>query len=207
MTDETSTRVQLLRHLRLKGSLSASALAKKLGVTLSAVRQQLALLDKEGMIQHESRVQGRGRPEHLYSLTEGAEPVFEKHYDEIALELLQAVERVGGGAQVDAVLAARRELQFERWREELEAVEPDARLRRLAELLEAAGYMTQVQKAQDRLVLQEHNCPHLDVARRFPSVCEQERKLFEQLLGQEVQMTQSRIAGDKHCCFCTAHSS
>ena len=61
---------ELLDLLRIAGPLSTSELAYAMEVTLTAVRQRLPRLLSQKAIQRRVTRHGRGRPRHLYSLTE-----------------------------------------------------------------------------------------------------------------------------------------
>ena len=59
----------MLSILQRQGSVSIKELEIRLGVTATAVRQQISGLLADGYIQQELERAGRGRPKHVYSLT------------------------------------------------------------------------------------------------------------------------------------------
>ena len=61
---------QLLDLLRIAGPMSVRELAHAMEVTATAVRQRLVRLLAQKAIQREVTRHGRGRPKHLYRLTE-----------------------------------------------------------------------------------------------------------------------------------------
>ncbi|MEJ7666336.1 MAG: ArsR family transcriptional regulator [Hymenobacter sp.] len=60
--------------LKHAGEATADQLAAGLGVTVSAVRQQLDALAADGLVAWRPEPAGQGRPTHLYRLTRAAEP-------------------------------------------------------------------------------------------------------------------------------------
>ena len=51
--------------------------------------------------------------------------------------------------------------------------------------------------------LLEHNCPILALAETYGEACEEEQKLFTQLLQARVDVTHRVVAGDRVCRFLT----
>lgn len=202
-----TTRDHILHHLRRGSAVTAKQLAQALSLSLSAVRQQLQLLEKEGLISPRRMAGGPGRPEHQYSLTAKAEGEFDKRYDAIATELLQAVVAVGGEQGLEAVLRERRVKQLKDFEGRLKEGSMEATLFALAQRLQDLGYMASVEVGSEQLLLKEHNCPYLEVAKQFPAVCESERRLYSELLGKEVEMRACQAFGDQLCTFAIPHSS
>ncbi|HJV08514.1 MAG TPA: ArsR family transcriptional regulator, partial [Acidimicrobiales bacterium] len=84
----TTRGTELVTALKHAGEATAEALAGELGVTVSAVRQQLDTLYTEGLVAWRPLAQGRGRPAHVCRLTRAAEPLFPKAYGGLTTELL-----------------------------------------------------------------------------------------------------------------------
>src|SRR5215210_7458549 len=86
---ENSPRAEVLRFIQRQGSASIKDLEGALGVTTTAVREQIAHLLHEGFIQA-TRVRGEiGRPYYVYSLTPKAQELFPKDYATLAQMLLE----------------------------------------------------------------------------------------------------------------------
>ena len=73
---EATTRRTILQALKKQGELRVEELAELLDVTPSAVRQQLAGMMADGLVDYRERKGGPGRPRHLYHLTPAAEALF-----------------------------------------------------------------------------------------------------------------------------------
>ena len=73
---EGSPRAEVLRIVQRQGSASVKELEAGMGVTTTAVREQVAHLLREGFLQA-TRVRGEiGRPYYVYSLTAKAQELF-----------------------------------------------------------------------------------------------------------------------------------
>src|SRR3954470_6682915 len=88
---DSSPRAEVLRLIQRQGSASIKDLEGELGVTTTAVREQVAHLLHEGFLQA-TRVRGDiGRPYYVYSLTARAQDLFPKDYAALAVLLLEEV--------------------------------------------------------------------------------------------------------------------
>src|SRR5438132_4665402 len=101
---ESSPRAEVLRFIQRQGSASIKELEGALGVTTTAVREQVAHLLHEGFLQA-TRVRGEvGRPYYVYSLTAKAQDLFPKDYATLAVLLLEETLATGGQEGLRAVL-------------------------------------------------------------------------------------------------------
>ena len=76
---------QILKLLQQQGPLSIKEIEAALGVTTTAVRQQLVTLMTTGMVTAETVREKRGRPHAVYRLTEKGQALFAHGYEELAL--------------------------------------------------------------------------------------------------------------------------
>lgn len=67
---------RILSTLKTRGALGIPDIARILSVTVEAVRQQMAKLEAEGLVDAESRSSGRGRPTQIWRLTGKATSAF-----------------------------------------------------------------------------------------------------------------------------------
>jgi predicted ArsR family transcriptional regulator len=164
-------RRQILLRLRQDGPTSPDQLAARIGASRTGILQQLRSLEETGLVRHETERHGVGRPRHLYDVTADAQDLFPTNYEGLAAGLIEAIGAVGGTDLVDEVFAARRR-QIGGWvQSELEGrVGSDAplgeRVAALAEVQDGLGYLSEARLLDDgTLVLREHNCAILQVAR------------------------------------------
>src|SRR4029453_4182373 len=82
---------QILKLLQQQGPLSIKEIEAALGVTTTAVRQQLVRVMATRMVTAETVREKRGRPHALYRLAEKAQELFAHGYEELALAFLEEV--------------------------------------------------------------------------------------------------------------------
>src|SRR5207253_1892223 len=93
------TRRRILMTLKKRGEATAEEMASALDITVSGVRQHVAVLRAAGFVEHAAAKGRPGRPRHLHRLTPQAEAFFPKTYGDLTNELLaylsdERVERV-----------------------------------------------------------------------------------------------------------------
>ncbi len=80
-----STRGKIVTLLR-RASRTVEELAQALGLTDNAVRAQLALLERDRLVQQHGSRRGSSKPAYVYGLTPAAEELYPKAYVVNALE-------------------------------------------------------------------------------------------------------------------------
>jgi len=123
------TRRQIVEILKQRGRATVDELSKEIGITLMAVRLHLVVLERDGLVIRGSVREGPGRPTLVYRLTEQAEEVFPKHYDQLANNLLAAAKTELGAEGVEALLLRAAQQQAAELREQLGAGGLSARSR------------------------------------------------------------------------------
>ena len=73
------TRTDVL-HLLKRNESSVDGLSAQLGISATATRQHLSILERDGLVKRTSVKKIIGRPKVMYSLTEKAEEFFPKAY-------------------------------------------------------------------------------------------------------------------------------
>lgn len=192
----------LVAALKQAGEATAEDLAGDLGVTVSAVRQQLDNLAVEGLVDWRPEARGRGRPTHLYRLTRAAEPLFPKAYGGLTNELLGYVGDADP-ALVDDIFDRRRQRRLEGAQARLATVGADLadRVAEVARILDEDGYLASFEPLPDgafRIV--EHNCAVLDVAERYGQACSSEIAFLRQALPDARIERVSHMIGGAHSC-------
>ena len=202
---------ELVTALKHAGEATADELAAGLGVTVSAIRQQLDGLYTEGLVAWRPQSRGRGRPAHVYRLTRAAEPLFPKAYGGLTTELLGYVADADPHL-VDDIFERRRRRRYEGARARLATVSADfaSRVAELARILDDDGYLASWEARPDgsfRIV--EHNCAVLDVAERYGQACSSEIAfLREALPDARIERVSHMIAGAHSCAYAvTPHTS
>jgi predicted ArsR family transcriptional regulator len=194
------TRSEILNCLKAKRRMSVEDLASRLGVSKVGVRRHLDLLRRDGLIEFEIEHQHRGRPIHIYFLTDKAELLFPNCYDEYALGVLKQVRTLYGERGVFRVIAGVADDLIASLRPRLEGLDFDRKVKRLASLINERGFDVMLRKLPDgSYLMRQRNCPMLAVASAHVQVCNEELRLYRQLLGTDV-FRECRIASGAGSC-------
>ncbi|MBX6377787.1 MAG: ArsR family transcriptional regulator [Clostridia bacterium] len=194
------TRRRILELLKRHGHLTVESLAEALCLTPMAVRQHLAVLQKEGLVGCSQRRGTIGRPAYLFYLTETGDEVFPRAYDRFAVELLEAIGEAEGPARLEQAVQQYVERMTRHYERQLTSTSVRERTNELAQLRNRQGYMAEVvQDGEGVLVLRQYNCAIARIARRFPVTCRCEVQMFAQLLGVPVSCS-TRIVDGHTCC-------
>jgi predicted ArsR family transcriptional regulator len=190
-------RPALLDLLKIHGPTNVPTLARLRGVNLNAVRQQLSMLQREGLV--EVRVEKRrvGRPTQLYALTDKADALFPQAYGPLALTLLRQLREVDGEKKIDQLFDRRTRLLIAAYRKRLAGKSLVEKWQELARIRAEEGYMA---RAEGR-GLTEHHCPIAAIAKEFPQVCKFEKRLFEAVLGAPLDRTDHLASGGRACVY------
>ena len=192
-----SDRPAILDLLKTSGGANAPTLATRLGVNVTAARQQLAVLQREGLVQVRVERRKVGRPTHVYALTEKAEALFPQSYGPFALSILRQLRDSDGEGKIEKLLEQRTRELLRDYRKRTAGMTADQKLKELARIRAEEGYMAVCSPGR----LAEHHCPIAAIAAEFPQVCRFEKRLFEALLGRRLERTEHIASGDAACVY------
>jgi predicted ArsR family transcriptional regulator len=195
-----TSRSAIIDLLKANGSMSVEQLAESLGVSKVCVRRHLGVLESDGLIEYEPERHERGRPRHLYRLTEKARCLFPQRYDELAREVMGQIEQQFGAAALVQVLRARADEWIEQLMGELEGLPFEERVRALAKMITARGYLAESRRQKDgSFRLRKRHCPTEKVAVRYPQLCDEEVRVYREVIGGTVTR-ECRIADGHRVC-------
>src|SRR6476661_1414117 len=149
LLQNSSPRMALLRLLQKRGQASIKEMEVALGVTATAVREQLSHLMAEGVV-NALRVRGDvGRPFYVYSLTDKAQDLFPKDYGTLARLLLEESLAMHGPAAYTQLLERVGRRLEETFAGELPGRLMEDRLYGLASLLVQKGFPSEITRSGD----------------------------------------------------------
>jgi predicted ArsR family transcriptional regulator len=192
---------QILKLLQQQGRLSIKAIENALGVTTTAVRQQIMALQAEDLVTATTVREKRGRPHAVYSLSEKGQALFAHGYEDLALLLL---EEVLGQAKPESTRQLLQRVSTrlgEQYAAQIHGAALAERLQELVTLLEKRGSLIKIEEAQDAFMLTEYGCPYYGLAREHREVCDMEIEAIEQAIGSPVTLCQSQLDGHHGCQF------
>lgn len=197
-----ASRHQLLLLLRKHPGVTVADLAHALAMSGMGVRRHLVALATDGLVERSPcATTGPGRPPSGWRLSATGMEMFPRHYDTLALDLLEDLPPDVAAA----ALASRTDKQVEQYREALAgSAGLEEQVAGLTDLREAAGYLAEWSAAGPGYVLTENNCAVHRVAEHHPEVCAMELTLMRRVLGPEVEVTRTShaMAGDAVCSYC-----
>ncbi len=195
-----TTRTEVLRLLKRRGEQSVDDLASSIGITSSGMRQQLRHLLADGYVAHREQRGATGRPKHLYRLTPAAEAMFPRRYGDLVSDLL-AVASEDDPELVARMFAKRGDRRLEAARARLTGP-LEARVQTLAEILDADGYLAEVELIDGGWLIVERNCAIFDVAVRYGHACSSELDFLRAALPDaRIERVHHMVAGETRCAY------
>ena len=203
----SSARERVLHVLKTKGPQTSAQIAKRLGVTTMAVRQHLAVLEGEKLADFTDERRKVGRPARLWRLTPKTYDRFPDCHAELAVGMLQAIQRAFGEEGLERLTEERTRQQAEAY----QALMPgpnaslEERVATLARIRREEGYMAELRHNHDGTIeLVQNHCSIAKAARLCPKLCGGELSLFRTVLGDDVSVerTEHILSGGRCCSYC-----
>lgn len=196
-----STRGKIVAELRRCGSASAADLAKLFGLSPNAIRQQLVVLERDGLVAERSVRRGPTKPTHEFSLTAQAEKLFPQHYDRMLGAVLREVrDRFGAGA-ISQVFDGIAQRAVDRAKELVTAPDAEGKVAQLTQMLRGRGVVAEYSLIDGGFELHEHNCPYSEVVKEHPEVCSVIHQVLDETIGGEHAQVESLATGGRECRF------
>jgi DeoR family transcriptional regulator, suf operon transcriptional repressor len=194
------TRRALLNVLKRRGELPVEALADQLGMTVSGARQQLAALERDGLVSFTEVRPGPGRPRRMFRLTPAADALYPRAYAELTNELLAYVEDADP-ALIESIFERRRTRRIEGALARMEGLGFRAKVAELARILDQDGYLAEWSEQDDgTYVVTERNCAIFGVAMRYGQACGSELDFIRRVLSEATVERIAHMAAGAHTC-------
>lgn len=191
----------IVEILQRQGPLSIKAIEEQVGVTKTAVRQQLTSLMADGIVTKRLVREGVGRPHYMYVLTEKAREVFACYCDELVLSLYEELLAEVGSARIALLLDRVGSRLATRYDEQLRGSRLSERIRSLASVMEEKGMLTDLHSTNQGFVLKSFNCPYHELAQEHREICQMEQTMMSSVLAADVELTQCMMDGHRGCEF------
>ena len=211
-------RVETTQRDGLATGLGIGELAKRLGVTATAVRQRLDRLMRAGLVSRTTVSGGvsadgagrvgrvRGRPSHAYSLTEKGRRTGGDNFRDLALVLWREIRSVREPAVRRGLISRIGVAMAGIYRDEVSGSTPRQRLESTAKILQDRRISCGVEPSSDGAggglpVLTSYACPYPDLAEQDRGICAAERVMLQDLVGSAVHLSECRLDGASCCRF------
>lgn len=190
---------KILTYLQRSGEGSVKDLEEVLGVSTTAVREHLTHLQARELVATRLVRRGPGRPHLVYFLTHQAQELFPKQYDTLINLLLREIATQDGPDRLQRILDAVGARLAEEYRGQISGADLAERLAALRSALEARGIPAEIEPSGAGLEV--FACPYLEVAHEHAGVCAMERRMLEQVLGEQLILEGSIREGRRSCHF------
>jgi DeoR family suf operon transcriptional repressor len=205
MTVPGSSQQAVLDHLlEHKSGATLDELVTAVGLSRTAVNQHLIALEKEGNVCKATPRRTRGRPQHVYVLTEQGANLFPKQYSWFSNLLLQTLRQQVGEEQVSQYMY---DLGMKLSAGLIPRLVGKNRAERIAEIVKImneTGFVARVISAEgsDKLPRVEcRNCVYHDLSKQYPEVCRFDIGFISGLMGAEVEHQACMQRGSDACRF------
>ena len=198
---DTSPATQILKLLQRQGALTIKDIEAALGVTTTAVRQQLTALQAEGLVSTETVREKRGRPHAVYRLSDKGKKLFAHGYENLAQMLMEEVLGLSEPENARQLLQRVSTRLGAQYAKHVQGAELEDRLQQLVVVLEQHGITSKVEEEDCAFVLTEYGCPYHGLAQAHREICSMEVEAMQKVLGSEVILHQSQLDGHHGCQF------
>lgn len=184
--------------------MTAPLIAEELGISSEGARLQLSQLVQQKMVRSHSEAKGVGRPKQIFSLTSDGHAHFPDTHSQLTLQLIKQIRDTLGENSLEKVIEAReKEVQTHYQQKLAEAETLEEKVQQLADIRSREGYLAEVKKENDALLLIENHCPICEAATYCQGFCRTELNTFRQLLGQgvSVERTEHIVKGARRCAY------
>jgi predicted ArsR family transcriptional regulator len=200
----STTPDRLLYQLKSRGPQPAATLAGALAITPMGAHKQLQSLRAQGLVGSHDEAGGPGRPRRMWTLTAAGHARFPDRHADLAVQLIRQAGQVLGPDAVDRLIAAREREQQAAYDAALAGLATlGARVRRLAQLRSAEGYMARAEGQGRAWLLVEDHCPVCAAAAACQGLCRSELQIFQRCLGEgvRVERVEHVLAGGRRCAY------
>ncbi len=191
----------ILDALRKSGSQNVLQLAESLGVTATAIRQRLVRLLGQGMIDRVEEKAARGRPSHVYSITEKGRRQSGANFGDLAIVLWEEIRQIKDAEVRRGLLERLSDRLASMYAPQVDGQTTEERMREVAQLFAERNIPVSVEHRENLPVLTVEACPYPQLAERDRGICALEKMMFTELLGKNVSLTDCRLDGAGSCRF------
>ncbi len=199
---ENLTRKKIITTLKKNGQMTVEDLSKVINITPMGVRQHLLILERKGIVEYTTKKHGVGRPGFLYKLTDYAEFLFPKNYQDLAMDILTYIEERDGRERIMDIFRQRKEKLFKGKIGHLsEITDLRNKIETLTELLDREGNMVELEEDDRYFYLKQYNCPIHEISKRYKEACINDYELMKDLTGVNIIHKERISDGDPACVY------
>lgn len=204
LTQSPSRQEQILALLlSTKGGLSIDAMAEKLDISRTAVKQHVVSLENQSLIHTTHLNSTGGRPARNYVLTEKGINYFTKQYAWFCnLVLEELKQEMGSEAFSDFMQRLGRKVASS-LSGQFAGQDAAQKAQTLTTIMHNLGYQASIEQQGDNVTITAINCVFHDLAQKHLELCEFDRALIGGLLDNPVQQVECMAKEGCSCQFVT----
>ena len=185
-----------------RGGRTAEELASRLELTPSAVRAQLAGMERDGLVRRVGQRRGATRPSHVFELTAEAEQLLSAMYVPLVHHLVRVFSSQLRTDQVRKIMRQTgRSLAEDFPLARRSAATLEARVRAANDLMNAQlGAVTHVERKNGTFVIRGVSCPIAAISAEHQSACLMVEAFLQEIVAAPVRECCER-RGRPRCCF------
>ncbi len=191
-------RQTIIDHLKYCGEATIPDLIKILGISENAVRYHLTRLKTEGFVKVDLKHDNVGRPAKHYALTNIAEGLFPKRYEELLDIVLEEAKDKGLLEQIIDGVVNRLVCQLS---PNIEGNTLEAQLMSLMEQLDYGEMLGKLEVTEGGWELSAYNCVYKNAGCKFEAVCDVLPKVATKVIGTPVERPSCQRDGQQACIF------
>lgn len=196
-----STRQQILDYMQRHGRATVKELGSLLGLTSTGIRQHLTVLERDGLVEAREERGRVGRPTLVYSLTEQADALFPKQYDDLAGIILEEIREVDGNERLHHLLGRVAHRLAEPYGDRVAGLDLPERVKETTRIMEEQGCVVDLVEEDGDFFIDEYTCPFPKVAAADRAVCALHVDFVRQLTGGDTRLTRSLLRGERSCTY------
>jgi predicted ArsR family transcriptional regulator len=196
-----ASREQILKHLHHQGEATVKEMALLLGLTPTGVRQHLAVLERDGLIEAQQLRGHVGRPALVYRLSDRGSASFPANYAMLTNLLLEEVRTMAGADALQRLLRRVSSRMADRYNGRIAGKSLGDRVEATAQVLREHGCEVDVTAEDGEYFIRQCSCPYPEVARQHSAVCALEVGFVQRMTGADARLVGSLLRGDRACSY------
>jgi len=201
---QTETKRRLLKLMKRRGEITLDDAMAVIDRARPTLRDHLNQMGRDGLVARRTKKEGRGRPSMCYRMTPFAEGLFPGQEGTLFADFLSYLQERGHEHLIEDFFESFWEARLDDVRERLSEPLETASVRQIVEVLEEVlrenGFMPDVHVGEDRVVVEECNCPFAKIVDATDLPCVSETCFYEALF-ERVERTRHIPSGDTACAY------
>jgi DeoR family transcriptional regulator, suf operon transcriptional repressor len=205
MPSTNSSQQAVLDHLlQRKAGATLDELVTQIGLSRTAINQQLIALEGQGFIRKADPRKTGGRPQHVYVLTDEGTNLFPKQYSWFSKLLIQTLRQEIGEEQVSKYMYNLGVKLSAGLIPRLVGKNRAERIDEIVKIMNETGFVaTTIPVSGDEKIprVECRNCVYHDLSKDYPEVCRFDIGFLSGLMGAEVEQQSCIQRGAETCRF------